>query len=66
MLTPESSMNLPFARPVKIAILVMPETTASVVYGMFDLFKSAGRDWQWLVEGVIGDSLLEPVTVSAE
>ena len=33
----------------QIAILVTPESAASVVYGMFDLFKSAGRDWPMVV-----------------
>ena len=33
------------AAPVSVAILAYPEATASVVYGMYDLFRSAGRDW---------------------
>ncbi len=36
--------------PVDIAILAFPETTASVTYGMYDLFK-AGRDWGFVVDG---------------
>jgi len=31
--------------PVDIAIFVFPENSASVVYGLYDLFLSAGRDW---------------------
>jgi hypothetical protein len=31
--------------PVDIAILVFPENSASVVYGLYDLFLSAGRVW---------------------
>ncbi len=49
--------------PVTVAILVFPETSASVVYGMVDLFASAGRDWSFIVEGEPGPQLLEPVLV---
>jgi transcriptional regulator GlxA family with amidase domain len=51
--------------PARIAILAMPETTASVVYGMYDMFKSAGRDWNLIVEGRPGPALLQPQVVSA-
>ena len=44
-----------------IAILVFPETTASVVYGMYDLFLSAGRDWSVLTEGKPGPELVRPL-----
>ena len=37
--------------PANVAILAFPETTASVVYGMYDLFMSAGRDWGFIVDG---------------
>ena len=40
--------------PPSVAILALPETTASVVYGMYDLFLSAGRDWGWIVGGEPG------------
>ena len=52
-------------RPTRIAILAMPETTASVVYGMYDLFMSAGRDWGTIVEGRPGPQLMQPVVVSS-
>jgi transcriptional regulator GlxA family with amidase domain len=51
-------------RPV-IAILVTAESAASVVYGMFDLLKCAGRDWPMVVDGQPGAELLEPVLVAA-
>lgn len=38
----------------------MPEATASVVYGMLDLFCSAGRDWKMVTDGEPG-----PAAVSA-
>ncbi len=51
------------ALPV-IAILATPQATASVVYGMFDLFKGAGRDWPMIVDGRPGAPLLDPVIVA--
>jgi transcriptional regulator GlxA family with amidase domain len=47
--------------PVTIAILTYPETTASVVFGMHDLFLSAGRDWGIVTEGRPGPQLIRPV-----
>lgn len=51
--------------PTTVAILAMPETTASVVYGMYDLFMSAGRDWGVIVEGRPGPQLMKPFVVSS-
>ena len=51
--------------PATVAILAMPETTASVIYGMYDLFVSAGRDWGLIVDGRPGPRLFAPVVVSA-
>lgn len=47
-----------------IAILVTSESAASVVYGMFDLLKCAGRDWPMVVDGQPGPEQLEPVLVA--
>src|SRR5688572_16354704 len=52
-------------KPVSVAILAFPEVTASVVYGMYDLFRSAGRDWGMIVEGKPGPELVRPLVVSA-
>lgn len=52
-------------RQTTVAILAMPETTASVVYGMYDLFISAGRDWGMIVDGKPGPQLMRPVIVSS-
>lgn len=49
-----------------IAILVFPETTASVIYGMQDLFLSAGRDWGVVTRGEPGPELLRPVLVARD
>lgn len=62
-MSPASPHGAPAAP--RVAILVTPESTASVVYGLFDLFKSAGRDWSLVVEGRPGPALLDPVLVSA-
>jgi transcriptional regulator GlxA family with amidase domain len=50
--------------PVSVAILAYPETTASVVYGMYDLFVAAGRDWGVVMDGQPGPALMRPVIVS--
>ncbi len=52
--------------PIDIAILVYPETSASVVFGMYDLFLSAGRDWSMLVDGQPGPTLMQPRLVARE
>jgi hypothetical protein len=43
---------------VQMAILAFPETSASLVYGLLDIFCSAGRDWGTIVEGHPGTSVL--------
>ena len=53
------------AQPVTVAILAMPDTTASVVFGMYDMFKCAGRDWGFIVDGKPGPELMRPTVVSA-
>jgi transcriptional regulator GlxA family with amidase domain len=50
--------------PVSIAILAFPETTASVTYGMYDLFMAAGRDWGFVIDGQPGPALIRPRIVS--
>lgn len=54
------------ANPVNVAILAFPETSASVVYGMYDLLSQAGRDWSVIVDGRPGETLLSPVVVAAK
>src|SRR5688572_7507210 len=50
--------------PTTVAILAMPETGVSTVYGMFDLFMATGRDWGMLVDGVPGPQLIAPRVVA--
>lgn len=47
------------AQPARVAILAFPETSASAVYGMYDLFLSAGRDWGVMMGGEPGQSLFD-------
>lgn len=48
----------------RIAILALPEATASVIYGMLDLFCAAGRDWQLVTEGSPGPSVVDAEIVA--
>lgn len=54
------------AGPVRAAILVLPDTTASVLYGLHDLFLSAGTDWGVLTQGRPGRRVMEPLLVGRE
>jgi transcriptional regulator GlxA family with amidase domain len=53
------------ARPINVAILAFPQASASVIYGMYDLFRSAGRDWGLIVSGAPGAESLKTVIVAA-
>jgi transcriptional regulator GlxA family with amidase domain len=47
-----------------IGILVFPETTAAVVYGMYDMFLSAGRDWGVVTDGKPGAELIKTLLIA--
>lgn len=49
-----------------VAILVLPEVTASVLFGLSDMFVGVGRDWPLVVEGRPGTSSLRVQIVSAD
>lgn len=49
-----------------VAILVFPETTASVIYGLYDLLRSAGRDWEVITLGTPGVERIRPVLVARD
>lgn len=51
--------------PLPVAVLAVPESTASTVYGMHEILASAGRDWDILTRGTPGKSLIRPVIVAA-
>lgn len=56
---------MPTTTPIRVAIIALPQTSASVVYGMYDLFMSAGRDWGLVVDGRPGAPLFDAQVVSA-
>lgn len=62
--TAETSGDAAPARATDVAILALPETSASVIYGMYDLFLSAGRDWGLVVQGKPGPQFMRPIVVS--
>ncbi len=53
-------------RPLNVALLAVPEVTGSTLYGMFDLFASAGRDWTFLTTGRVGTSAVRPCIVARD
>lgn len=54
------------AQTSTIVVLVLPETSASVVYGMFDLFRGAGRDWNVITHGEPGPELIRTLLLSRD
>lgn len=54
------------ASRIPVALLAVPETTASTLYGMLDVFHSAGRDWQMLETGRPGPGLFEVQVASRD
>lgn len=52
--------------PLTIALLAMPDSTASTLFGLYDLFCGTRRDWRMLLEGVEECSPLRPLILSRE
>jgi transcriptional regulator GlxA family with amidase domain len=52
------------SRPFAVAILAVPEVTASALFGMFDLFSSPGRDFAFITRGAAGEQLMRPYIVA--
>jgi len=52
--------------PLKVAIVAVPEVTASTLFGMFDLFSSPGRDYQFITRGVPGEQRMTPFIVARQ
>lgn len=50
--------------PASVAILTLPEVGASTVFGMYDMFMSAGRDWGMVVTGRPGEQVIAPKLVA--
>jgi transcriptional regulator GlxA family with amidase domain len=51
---------------INVALLAVPDVTASALYGMFDLFSSPGRDWPFIVTGVAGEQRMRPYIVARQ
>lgn len=51
---------------LRIALLGVPESTASTLYGMYDVLESAGRDWSALIEGEPAEPAIRTLIVSAD
>lgn len=56
----------PAPAPARLAILAFAQTSASAVYGMYDLFMQAGRDWGVMLGGAPGAPLFEPLIVTRD
>jgi transcriptional regulator GlxA family with amidase domain len=51
-------------RKLNVALLAVPEVTASTLFGIFDIMASSGRDWAALTTGQPGQSALNPYIVA--
>ncbi|HVY08084.1 MAG TPA: helix-turn-helix domain-containing protein [Burkholderiales bacterium] len=54
------------SKPATVAILAVRESVASVVFGMYDTFISAGRDWRLAMEGNSAPGLVRPTVAALE
>jgi hypothetical protein len=46
--------------PIGVAILVVPEVTATALFGKLDLVSSPGRDFTFITQGTPGDQRMRP------
>lgn len=51
---------------LSVALLAVPEATASTIFGMYDLFCSVGRDWSTLTAEGSDTSLVTPRIVARD
>lgn len=54
------------ANALNVAILAVPEVAASTLFGMVDLFASAGRDWSFMLSGIEGEQRMVPYIVAGQ
>ena len=52
-------------RKVRVALLAAPETSASVLYGLYDVLQSVGAVYPDMTVGVPGEAILEVFVVAA-
>lgn len=50
--------------PITAAIVATPESSASTLFGVYDVFCSAGRDWDFITTGVPGKPAIKPYVVA--
>lgn len=50
---------------LKVGILALPESTASTVFGMYDLFSATGTEWNLVMHGDPGPLLIDARIVAA-
>lgn len=53
-------------RPISVDLLAVPDAAASVLYGLHDVFASAGRDWPLLVDAGEPAPVFRPRVVAAD
>jgi len=53
-------------RPVSVAVVTFAQATASTVFGMYDLFRAAGRDWGLITQGRPGPELMRSWLVARD
>ncbi|MBF8289464.1 MAG: AraC family transcriptional regulator [Chloroflexi bacterium] len=58
--------NMTTSDPPRIALLAAPETSASVLYGLYDVLLSVGPSWPDMTAAATGDALLEVSIVAAD
>lgn len=51
---------------LNVAILAVPEVTASALFGMFDVFSSPGRDFRFITHGEAGEARMRPYVVAGD
>ncbi|MEJ6023833.1 GlxA family transcriptional regulator [Ramlibacter sp. PS4R-6] len=52
--------------PIEVALLALPESTASTLYGLYDILASVRRDWSILHGEQMQDSPFRPLIVSPD
>lgn len=60
---PDSAGSAP---PLTVALLALPDSTASTLFGLYDLLLGTRRDWQMLVHQTEVDSPFRPLIVSRD
>ena len=50
----------------RVDVLALPEVTASTLFGVYDLLAGAGRDWDFIVNGTLGEGAFAARIVTAD